>query len=115
MVANGVDPERFRLARPAHAATGRLTVGFVGTLKPWHGVETCSRRSTGWRRGADGRLLVVGDGPLRSALTAGRRSWACRPVGFTGALPPAEVPALLRRWTSPSRPTRRESRSTSRR
>ena len=33
---NGVDPARFLPHRPDPEA---FTVGFVGTLKPWHGVE----------------------------------------------------------------------------
>ena len=69
-VPNGVDAERIRpAAAPVTPATGAdFTVGFVGTLKPWHGVGDAGRgiRPAG-RSAATWRLLVVGDGPLRSA------------------------------------------------
>jgi len=42
-------------------------------------------------------LLVIGDGPQRTALEAGARALGCeRRVVFTGSLPPEEVSARLR-------------------
>ncbi len=39
IVPNGIDPDRF--PPPVPADLGRpFTVGFVGTLKPWHGLPT---------------------------------------------------------------------------
>ncbi len=98
VIPNGVDTRRFTAVkvRPRPAA---FTVGFVGTLKPWHGVEdlvdavrlvheddpTC-------------RLLVVGDGPERPRLErlVTHRGLA-RSVEFVGATTPADVPFHLAR------------------
>ncbi|MDI6943340.1 glycosyltransferase family 4 protein [Microbacterium barkeri] len=92
---NGVDADRFATAsRPA----GRpFTVGFVGTLKPWHGTEhLVDAFALLTRRRPDARLVIVGDGPERAALKrrAVERGVADRTV-FTGAVDPADVPEQL--------------------
>lgn len=98
---NGVDTDRVRPSgRPPAPATGStFTVGFVGTLRPWHGaellVDAVARLATAdptWR------LLLVGDGPTADALRA-RAADAGVPgaLQLTGALPPAAVPAQLAR------------------
>lgn len=101
VIPNGVDAERIRpsSARVTPATGTAFTIGFVGTLKPWHGVETVLEALAQLTVGGDGwRLLVVGDGPLHSALEAqAKRLGVLRQVEFTGALPPSEVPAQLQR------------------
>ena len=70
VVPNAVTPERFpiglRATRPA--AEGVFTVGFLGSLKPWHGLAVLAEAFARLRelRPAS-RLLVVGDGPGRGA------------------------------------------------
>lgn len=94
VVPNGVDTERIR---PRQATGDGCTVGFVGTLKPWHGtevlVEAAARLVAG---GVAVRLLVVGDGPEREALEHAAVD-AGVPARFTGAVDPAHVPDLLGR------------------
>ncbi len=101
VLANGVDPGRF----PADLAARRAqdarpyTVGFVGTLKPWHGLEVLAEAFALLReRAAHARLLVVGDGPGREALA---RDLAARGAGaaveLAGAVAPEQVPGLLAR------------------
>jgi len=99
VVANGVDPERFRPGlRPAvPAPPGVFTVGFVGSLKPWHGlsvlVEAFSRFHAKDRRT---RLLLVGDGPKRTAIEAEIRDRGLADAAVvTGAVDPEEVPRFL--------------------
>lgn len=97
-LANGVDTTRIiPAARPPSEDV--FTVGFVGTLKPWHGVEHLLEAV---RRLAEAdpsyRLLLVGDGPRAEALqeqahTAG----IAANVELTGSVAPADIPALLRR------------------
>src|SRR5262249_14159925 len=73
VVPNGIRPERFpEGVRPAlPAEPGVFTVGFVGTLKAWHGLTTLVEafhllRATDKKA----RLLIVGDGPQHEALIA---------------------------------------------
>jgi glycosyltransferase involved in cell wall biosynthesis len=64
---------------------------YLGRLSSEKGVDTLLRA---WRRGASlGQLVVAGDGPQGEDL----RRAAPRGVQFLGAVPPEEVPGLLRR------------------
>lgn len=78
VVANGADPARFDPSRHIDCA-GRLrrawglqgseVVGFAGSLKPWHGVETLIDAVEALGDARPGlRLVVVGDGPCRQQL-----------------------------------------------
>jgi len=87
---NGVSPERF----PEHVVPSRpdsrFTVGFLGTLKPWHGIDILIDSFIGAQKiKPQIRLLVVGDGPMANAF-AGSQG-----VETTGAVGPDDVPALL--------------------
>ncbi len=98
VVANGVDTGRITAVRRP-GGVRPLTVGFVGTLKPWHGTEhlldavaLLLAQDPGWR------LLVVGDGPERQALQERcARLGIGHAVELVGALPPAEVAEQLHR------------------
>ncbi len=97
VVANGVDVARFAAARPVDRAGDAFTVGFVGGLRPWHGLADLAAIWARVRREApDARLVVVGDGPGRGDL---ERDLAARGVResvlFTGGVPPAAVPSWL--------------------
>jgi glycosyltransferase involved in cell wall biosynthesis len=73
---NAVDAERFRpedRADDLRAQLGfspeQVVVGFVGSLKPWHGVEHLVEAVARARTDAPQlRLLIVGDGPARTAI-----------------------------------------------
>jgi glycosyltransferase involved in cell wall biosynthesis len=99
VVPNAVDPARFPVGRrPSHPAPpGIFTVGFLGSLKPWHGLEVLAEaygRLCELRPGF--RLLVVGDGPARAAFEAALALRGARgDVEMTGAVAPADVPGLL--------------------
>lgn len=97
VIANGVDPDRFA---PAYRDCGRdPVIGFVGTLKPWHGlnilIEAAGRLKD---QGLAFRLLLVGDGPERGSI---ERSLADHGLAvqteLTGAVDPAQIPGLLAR------------------
>jgi glycosyltransferase involved in cell wall biosynthesis len=99
VVPNGVNPDRFpndlRPSRPG--APGTFTVGFLGTLKPWHGLQTLIAAFDRLHATDPAvQLLVVGDGPERSRLESDLSSRGLQDaVDFTGSVAPAEVPGLL--------------------
>lgn len=99
VVPNGVDPERFPqgLAATLPAAQDVLTIGFVGTLKPWHGLPTLiDAYDTVTRYSQQTRLLIVGDGPEREALEVQiMQRGLTQSVHFTGAVAPTAIPGLL--------------------
>lgn len=94
VLPNGVDPTRFR--PPAVGPAPRpFTVGFVGTLKPWHGVELLVEAVARLRRTVpDARLQLIGDGPRRAELEQLAATLEV-PLRCTGAVSPDEVPPLL--------------------
>lgn len=98
-IPNAVDPAHFPGdLRPSVDSAGRFVVGFVGTLKAWHGLDVLLRGFAMLRqRRADAHLLIVGDGPLRDALQRQVAQLHLDSfVRFTGAVPPQSVPGLIR-------------------
>lgn len=97
VIENGVNPERFAIPQSPRQPGEPFTIGFIGTLKPWHGlpvlVEAFARIHS---RTPQVRLLIVGEGPERAALEA---QLAHHGLGlatrFTGAVAPEEIPGLL--------------------
>ena len=68
---NAVDPAKFH--RQRQARDGRFTIGFAGSLKPWHGVEVLLEAfAAALREIPDLRLAIVGDGPARDAVHRAR-------------------------------------------
>ncbi|HHU39847.1 MAG TPA: glycosyltransferase family 4 protein, partial [Propionibacterium sp.] len=88
-VPNGVSTTRIR---PAAEAPGAPVVTFVGTLKPWHGVDVlvdaAARARVPWR------VRIIGDGPQRAALEEQASTLGVE-VDFRGAVAPADVPGHL--------------------
>src|SRR2546422_862195 len=99
VIPNGVDAERFRPdVRPAAPGTlGSFTVGFVGSMKPWHGLDVLVEAFARLHgRAPEARLLLVGDGPARAAACADLSARGLAGVVHcTEAVPPLEVPGLL--------------------
>lgn len=98
VVPNGVDTDRIRPARRASQAAG-FTVGFVGTLKPWHGVETLVHAfAAGVATTPADRLLLVGDGPEAARLYAlAHRLGIGDNLEMTGAVDHTQVAGHLQR------------------
>ncbi|MCB1791226.1 MAG: glycosyltransferase family 4 protein [Gammaproteobacteria bacterium] len=100
VIPNGVDTARFDHVPAQREERGEpFTVGFVGTLKPWHGVDILIEAFARLRaKIPECRLLLVGDGPERTSLAAQAYSLGVADaVEFAGAVPAAEIPALLAR------------------
>lgn len=104
IIANGVALDRFAPAAENNAkrlanltACQGATIGFLGTLKPWHGLATLV---DAWailrQRSENVRLLIVGDGPEYESLHQNIKSLGLLDyVQFTGAVLPEEVPNWL--------------------
>lgn len=104
VLPNGVDPEQFRPGPRDEILRARLglgpgpVLGFLGGLRPWHGVEILpellARLSS---RHPDAQLLFAGDGQLRGELERrlGELGLLERAF-FTGNLPHEQVPAVVR-------------------
>lgn len=100
VVPNGVDPARFVPSEHPDRPMRPVTIGFVGTLKPWHGVEVLldatARIATA--TDVDCRLRIVGDGPQRAALAErAHRLGLERITTFTGSVAPDTIPDELAR------------------
>jgi glycosyltransferase involved in cell wall biosynthesis len=100
VVPNGFDPRLFRPAGPSAGRRRRFTIGFLGTLKPWHGIESlCRAFALVTRKAKEARLLIVGDGPLRGRVErfAVRTGLGDR-IKLAGSVPHDRIPSLLRRF-----------------
>lgn len=98
-IPNGADTSAFRAAATEmiQGVQAQTTVGFVGSLKPWHGVEQLlDAFAMVHPRHPDARLLIVGTGGDEAKL----RERAARAdlrdqVIWTGQVPHSRVPLLL--------------------
>jgi glycosyltransferase involved in cell wall biosynthesis len=91
VVANAIVPERF----PATADhSGPPTLGFVGFVRDWHGLDAVIAAMAADPRSFD--LVIAGDGPALPALRAqAERLGLAGRVRFTGVVPAEDVPALV--------------------
>ena len=93
VVPNGVDLARYA-ARPARVDPGSITLGFVGFVRPWHGLDRVIEGMAGGP--ANVRLVVVGDGPAVPHLVAqSNRLGLADRVRFTGLVQPHDVPSVV--------------------
>jgi glycosyltransferase involved in cell wall biosynthesis len=103
VIPNGVDAQLFRprppdasLRKSWNLAAGPI-LGFVGGLRPWHGVETLPALLARLvPRFPTVQLVVVGDGPLRAKFECDlRRRDLTAKVVLTGAVAHEKVPELI--------------------
>lgn len=102
VVPNGFDAGLFAEATSAGTSareTSAFTVMFVGSLKPWHGLDVLVAAFERLHRARPGsRLVVVGEGPLSAGLAERLgRSLPATSFELTGAVAHESIPALLQR------------------
>ena len=103
VLPNAVDPQRFAAAknktavRAQHGCEGKHVIGFVGSLKPWHGTETLLEAFRNVHAVAPNtHLLIVGDGPGREELEQYARNHGfAAAVTFTGNVPHDAIPDYI--------------------
>jgi len=96
VVPNGVNLDRFKPRAP-EGKKRFFTIGFIGTLKPWHGMMVLTEAFDLFRKQhADARLLIVGDGPEREAIAEDLAARECDHLAVvTGKVDPGRVPSLI--------------------
>ncbi|WP_353713259.1 glycosyltransferase family 4 protein [Arthrobacter sp. K5] len=107
LAPNGVNTERIRPRPRGRRHPRQLTVGFVGSLKPWHGVPALltAVALANAEAGTDGRwtVKIIGDGPGRQDLERAAAGLGVE-AEFTGAVPPDAVPGLLHKCDAAAAP-----------
>jgi glycosyltransferase involved in cell wall biosynthesis len=98
IVPNGVDVDLFTPDGPTYLSgmDGKLVIGFVGSLKAWHGIEVLIDTFKLIADDPRFHLLIVGDGPMAKQLHALGEELPGR-VTLVGAVPQDAVPTYLRR------------------
>ena len=94
---NGVDPSQYTYAPVTPAPGGTVTLGFVGFLRPWHGVEFVISMLAEWHDAPDFRLVIAGEGPARQQLECrARAAGIADRVAFLGLVPRDRLIAVIR-------------------
>lgn len=98
VVPNGVDPQRFSpRPRPAMTAEGELTIGFVGAVLPWQGLNLLLDALARVRcQGVPVQVTVVGDGAALPELRAqAHRLNIAEHIRFVGHVSWEDVPGHM--------------------
>lgn len=101
---NGVRPAAAPRRIPRASEAAPFTIGFVGSLRPWHAVGDLVQAFAmlvDAPGGPDSRLVIVGDGPQRETLTqqiASLPKQVGERIELVGAVPPQDVPDWLSRF-----------------
>lgn len=97
VVPNGVDCERFDV--PSGTNSDAVVVGFVGTLKPWHGVANLiDAYQTAFYENPNIKLEIIGSGPEEGPLRARLKEFSKEmqaSVHWLGVIGNAEMPEAL--------------------
>ena len=101
LIPNGVDPDMFNTAidgsavRERYGLNDRFVITYAGALGKANDLETILRAANHLKEHSDIHILMVGDGKERSYLESFTHSQNLENVTFTGAIPKADMPAVL--------------------
>lgn len=101
VIPNAINPKNYPdSAFPNISSDSPFTVGFLGTLKPWHGVSRLIEAFAQFhQQDNETRLVIVGDGPERGSIESMIDSFKLgKVVTMKGALPHDHIPSVLRTW-----------------
>lgn len=117
VVPNGAGPEFFepvssvatvRVAGVVGYSPAEFRVGFVGSFRPWHDLDTLLDAAALAAARTRIRLVLVGDGPRRNELL--RRAWQTGlPLTLAGRMPHADIPAAMALMNAVAVPYRQEN------
>ena len=97
IVPNGVDAALFEPEGPAYriAPENSIVIGFVGGMRPWHGVDILADAFRVLASDPRFYLIVIGDGPMATKMERLQAEFRER-IHLTGAIPHKEMPSHLR-------------------
>jgi glycosyltransferase involved in cell wall biosynthesis len=101
IIPNGVNIQRFRpsgsVPFTSSPPSPPYTIGFLGTMKDWHGLPLLAEAFTQVHRQCpQARLVMIGDGPARPAMEAALIEQGLgAAVHWYGRVRPDQIPALL--------------------
>lgn len=92
-----VDAERLRLRAQHDLPPDAFVIIYTGRLAPEKSLHLLVEAfATVWRQRAHAYLVLVGDGPMRAALTEQTRGQGCQDnARFVGSVAPLEIPRWL--------------------
>ena len=95
VIPNGIQLAHYPEPQP-RPADGPLTLGFVGFVREWHGMDRVVAAMAAWKGEQQLRLRVVGDGPARPGLEAQAASLGIADrVSFDGVVDHEVIPGLV--------------------
>ncbi len=93
---NGVDLQRYRPGAARHAANSAITLGFVGFMRSWHGIDTVISLLAEAADARSMKLVLVGDGPARPELEEQANTLGLRErVVFLGLVQHDRIPEIV--------------------
>jgi len=96
---NGVNLKNFSAEPDGPRPEGVVTIGFVGFVHEWHGLDTVIAGLAAMREQGSVRLIVAGEGPIRASLEQQAQALGVAAlVQFIGLQQRAAIPGLLRRF-----------------
>ena len=95
VIPNGIQLAHYPEPEP-RPTDGPLTLGFVGFVREWHGMDRVVSAMAAWKGDQQLRLRVVGDGPARPGLEAQAASLGIADrVSFDGVVDHEVIPGLV--------------------
>lgn len=105
VMPNGVDPQQFKPQKKGvkgrlfdhQSGRNRFVIGFVGSLKPWHGVRFLAQAFQQlYSKDKSYHLLIIGDGPERAYLEElAKQENLDGSVTILGAIRHEQIPELI--------------------
>jgi glycosyltransferase involved in cell wall biosynthesis len=98
VLPNASNESFFKIPAYSNRDSSPFTIGFVGSLKPWHGLHDLIKAfSIITKKTFNCRLLIVGDGPERSRLEdKARKLGLAKKIEWTGEVQHEKTPDLLK-------------------
>ena len=104
VMPNGVNLRKFKpmeknkkLMRELNIHENNIVIGFVGILRPWHGIDLLLKAFYNITKKIDNiYLLIVGEGPIRDEIEKQIRDYGLtEKVTITGRMPHGKVPDYI--------------------